>query len=219
MGVYIFGGLMAIGLIFAIWVVISQLREKYASSVHVIWYLFSLSTCMTYVGLWWAQASGAVDVNGKAKNPVGAALINAMNFSLDLKTDFNVLSALAVLIIAPQLLSYLLSGAFGCASRPRMVSHCVNFFSWSMAKSAAIAAGVLLTVSLYGGTHSWHGFDPAFSIKYSCFALMLLVFAFVALLAKSTLDEIPILAKSRPLEPVRRWLRKVDEKMVRHRVP
>jgi hypothetical protein len=214
---YLGGGVVLLAAVGALWLIISQLRGKYATAVHVVWYLFSLSICLTYIGLRWAQRSGAVDATGIPKNEAGKALVGALNFFPDLPSEFYGLLALVTLIVAPQILSYLLSGAFGSASRPRLVAHCVSFFSWGMAKSSAVAAGVLLTLSLFGISNGWHGFDATLSTKYTCFAAMLLVVAFVALLGKTTLAEIPILANSRRLEPLRRRLGQFDKVMVRHR--
>lgn len=202
-----------------IWFVISQLRVKYGTSVHVIWYLSSLAWCAAIIALPWAQDAGVIDVQGRAINAPGKVFMGIFNFSLDLIADFRFLSGLVFLIIGPQLLSYLLSGAFGCASRPRLFACCVDFFAWGMAKSSAIAAGVLLAATLVGWRHHWSGFDAENCLKYARFAWLLLTFSFVALMGKATVDEIPVLADSRQLAPLRRWVLAQHQKMVRHRQP
>jgi hypothetical protein len=215
--VYVGGVLFLLLLIWLIWFVISQLRAKYSSSVHVIWYLFSLALCAAFVAFPWALDAGVIDTAGKPVKEAGKAFMSLLSFTLDLRADFWVLSALVFLIVGPQLLSYVLSGAFGCASRPRLVSYCVNFFAWGMAKSSAIAAGVLLASALFGGSHHWIGFDTKNSLKYAYFSLMLLSFSFIALLGSATVGEIPVLVHSRQLEPLRRWVRVCHKKAVKHR--
>lgn len=202
-----------------IWLVISQLRAKYGTSVHVIWYLFSLAWCAAIIALPWAQDAGVIDVRGRAINAPGRVFMGVFNFSLDLGADFRLLSALVFLIIGPQWLSYLLSGVFGCASRPKLVAYCVDFFAWGMAKSSAVAAGVLLAATVFGWRHHWSEFDAENCLKYARFSWLLLTFSFVALMGKATVDEIPVLADSRPLAPLRRWVLVQHQKMVRHRQP
>jgi len=200
-----------------IWFVISQLRVKYGTSVHVIWYLFSLAWCVAIIALPWAQDTGFIDESGKAVNASGKVFMSAFNFSLDLDADFQFLLALVFLIVGPQGISYLLSGIFGCASRPRLVTYCVDFFAWSMAKSSAVAAGVLLAATMFGWRHHWNGFDAENCLEYTRFAWLLVTFSFIALLGKATMDEIPVLADSRQLAPLRRWVLAQHQKMVRHR--
>jgi hypothetical protein len=86
-----------------------------------------------------------------------------------------------------------------------------------MAKSFAIAAGVLLVVDGFGSIQGWHEFGGKFTVKYASFALLLLLFSFTAMLGQASVDEIPILANSQRLQPLRRALRRWDRWMVRHR--
>jgi hypothetical protein len=143
--------------------------------------------------------------------------MEVFNLSLDLSADFRFLSAMVFLIVGPQWISYFLSGAFGCASRPRLVAYCVDFFAWGIAKSSAVAAGVLLAGTMFGWHHHWSGFDAGNSLKYARSSWLLLTFSFIALLGKATVDEIPVLVDSRQLAPLRRWVLAQHQKMVRHR--
>lgn len=217
MSIYVGGAILASMILGGICFTVAQVRGKYASSIHIIWYLFSLSVCAAFIGLRWARAVGAIDATGNPGNEAGKWVVAIMNFSMDLQADFYVLSALVLIVVGPQCLSYALSGLFGCASRPRFVSFWVSVFTWGMAKSFAVAAGVLLVVDVFGSVQGWHGFDVKFAIKYACFALILLLFAFTAMLGQASVDEIPILATSRRLAPLRRWLGRIDRWMVRHR--
>lgn len=217
MNIYLGGAIFTLMILGGICFMVTQVRGKYASSVHIIWYLFSLSVCAAFIGLRWARAVGAMDATGNPGNETGKWVVAVMNFSMDLQADFYVLSALVLLVVGPQCLSYVFSGLFGCASRPRFVSFWVSVFTWGMAKSFAITAGVLLVVDGFGSIQRWHGFDAKFAIKYACLALILLLFAFAAMLGQASVDEIPILANSRGFEPVRRWLGRIDQWMVRHR--
>jgi hypothetical protein len=200
-----------------IWVVITQIRTAYGAAVHVVWYLFSLSMCVSAIAFYWARVTGAINAKGQAAGDIGKAFFKLLSFSLDLRMDFFGLLALVGLIVLPQLLSYLLSGAFGCASRPRLVTYCVHLFSWGMAKSCAMVSGVLFILLLTGLLNAWDGFDAKFSAKYVILSEMLLAFAFVALMGKATLDEIPVLASSPKLENLRRHLSNLDRFMTRNR--
>jgi hypothetical protein len=200
-----------------IWVVITQIRVAYGAAVHVVWYLFSLAMCVSAIAFYWARMAGAISPKGQPAGDIGKAFFKLLGFTLDLRMDFLGLLALVGLIVLPQLLSYLLSGAFGCASRPRLVNYCVHMFSWGVAKSCATVSGVLFVLSLTGLINGWDGFDAKFSAKYVVLSEMLLAFAFVALMGKASLDEIPVLANSPKLRKLRRLLTKLDRFMTRNR--
>jgi len=200
-----------------IWVAIYQLQARHAAAVHVVWYLFSLSTCAAAIAFYWVHSAGAIDAKGQPAGDMGRTFLRFLTFTLDLNTDLVGLTALVGLIVLPQFISYVLSGVFGCASRPRLVTYSVHFFSWGLAKSLAIASGVLLVLSLTGYLNGWDGFSAKSSATYVIFSEMLLAFAFVALMGKTTLDEIPLFAKSRRLRRVRHAFVAVDKFMTRNR--
>lgn len=97
---------------------------------------------------------------------------------LDLPTDFIVLTALVLLLIVPQLMGYILSSLFGCASRPLFIGSSMDFLVWGITKSFAVAAGIFLSVELIGLWHGWPYIDLKFTLTVSFLSVFLLMISF-----------------------------------------
>lgn len=201
---------------FPIWILIKQLRVKHASSVYLVWYLFSLAGFATGLVLWWSLAAGAIDQHGNGSNSWGKLVMRVILISVNPADEFEWLIALVGLIVVPQLTSYGLSGISGCAVRPRLVSLCVNFLSLSFAKTFAIASGVIFGIAALGACHRLQGVDTAKVFQYMIAAAGLVLFAFLALTAKTALEEWPLVANHPRMARVRETLAKLDRAMTRH---
>jgi hypothetical protein len=197
-------------------ILIQVLRDKYASSVYLIWYLFSLASFLTGLVLWWSLRSGAIDQRGVGVSSWGKLVMQAIVMSANPMEEFEWLLALVGLIVVPQLASYLLSGLSGCAVRPRFVSLCVNFLSLSLAKAFSIASGVLLGIAVLGAFHRWQGVDAAKVMQYVWMTAMVLAFSFFALTSKTALDEWPVVANHPRMLRFCGMLVKLDCFMTRH---
>jgi hypothetical protein len=209
---------LLLGVLFLIWLITSAIGDKYGAEVYLVWYIFSFSMCLAVIAFYWIDKVGAFNEKGQAVSDLGKSFLSILNFSLDLEADFLGLLALVGLVVVPQIASYLLSGIFGCATRPRMVVLSVRFFSWGIAKACATASGVLLVLSLAGMVKHWDGFTAERVAQYIILVEMLLAFAFVMLLGKTTLDDIPVLASSPTFAKIRRATSAIDHVMTRRRV-
>lgn len=195
------------------------LRKKFGGSVHVVWYLFSFSLCVGGAAFSWASHIGAIDATGNPSNEYGRMLISIFGFFLDLNQDFWFLVGVVFVVIGPQFLSYCASGLFGCAARPRFVAQTINFFTWGMVKSFASGAGAFLSAALFGLYSHWHGFEPPQALKYGVISSMLMVVAFLVLMAKATTDELPTLANDHRIKYILRRLLIIHAWMMRNRNP
>jgi hypothetical protein len=186
-----------------------KLADKYGSDIRIVWYLLSLSTVCTLTVAIWARSAGAIDAMGLFQGQWGSTLHSLLKFMLDLDTDINVLIAILAIVVVPQAVSYLLSGLFGCASAPILVGKAVSFFVWSVVKSFVVAAGILLTVSIYGWSEGWASWNLRGAASMACLALMLLA----CLLMYRDIGASPIapstkfgLLVQRKLESLKNWL-------------
>lgn len=213
--------LKAVGLVsylsIGLWVLIRLLRVKYAASVQVIWYLFALALHVSLLFLWWASAILAIDSNGKPNGVMGSFVMKLMTAMLDLKTDVQIMGALASLVVLPQVASYMFSAVFGCASRPKLVAVTADWLSWGVTKSFAVTSGILVAITIWGAASGWHGFDPNVELRYLHLSSMLILLAFALLLIKYELAEIPGLAQRHPSNAFANIVLRLHRWATRHR--
>ncbi|WP_114972229.1 hypothetical protein [Rhodoferax ferrireducens] len=153
-----------------------KLAEKNGPDVRVVWYLFSLAAVATCIVADWASSIGAIDNQGVYRGELGAAVNAFLKFMLDLETDLKIFSAILAMVLLPQITSYVLSGLFGCASAPIFVNGTIRFFIWSIVKSFVVAAGIVLSVALFGYFNRWNGWSSkgtAAMLSMSSFLLMM----------------------------------------------
>lgn len=166
-----------------------RLAERNASDIRIVWYFFSLSLTSTLLIAWWASSVGAIDATGSFHGTAGSVLHRLLDVMLDLETDLKVLFGLAALVIAPQLLGYLLSSPFGCSTAPILVGPTFRFVFWSVVKFFVVAAGIFLVIAWYGWAHGWSGLDGRKAAGLTLTGLLMLVLAFALLYLYRDLDK------------------------------
>ena len=201
-----------------LWLLIRLLRVKYAASVQVISYLFALAFHVSLLFLWWASAILAIDSSGKPNGAMGSFVMKLMTAMLDLKTDVQVMGAVASLVVLPQIASYMFSAVFGCASRPKLVAITADWLSWGVTKSFAVTSAILAAITTWGAATGWHGFDPNVVLGYLNLSSMLILLSFALLLIKYELAEIPKLAKRHPSNAIADRVLRFHSWATRHRI-
>jgi hypothetical protein len=79
----------------------------------------------------------------------GKIAVMFMGASMDVREELYILGAVAVLFILPQILSYLISGVFGCGSPPILVATVSRIVTWSLIKFFCVVAGILSAQSIF----------------------------------------------------------------------
>ncbi len=120
---------------------------------------FSLAVIMTMIVSIWAYAIGAIDEHGVYQGQTGQFLSRLLNFSLGLSEEIWLIILSLVLLIIPQIMSYVISGFFGSASNPLFVREGIEIGFWFMVKSFPTVAGILMGLTLVGGFLKWPHFD------------------------------------------------------------
>ena len=189
--------LIALLLLFALVIVYysaSQLSRRYGGDIRVVWYFFSLSFVSTSGIAWWGIKIGALDERGAFQGNTGEVINKLLSFMLDINTDLYIIFAIVVLVIIPQLFSYILSGLFGCATAPMLMAGSLRFLVWGVTKSFVVVAGVLLSISVFGLWNHWAKWtlEGAGALVYT--SVMLIAIAFAILLsyreAKSVVGQL-----------------------------
>jgi hypothetical protein len=156
----------------------SKLADRHASDIRIICYFFSLSLVCTSIGAFWATSIGAIDTTGTFQGRWGEATNALLKFMLDINTDLQVFAAVLGLFVLPQILSYVLSGLFGCAAAPILIGPALTVFVWSVVKSFAVAAGIVLPIAICGWCKGWAGWSLRGTTSMAVFSSLLLAIAF-----------------------------------------
>lgn len=155
-----------------------KLAARDPSDVRVIWYLFSLTATLTLMIAWWATGAGAIDATGSFRGKAGDLLMTLLKSTLDIETAIKLYAAGVALVVVPQLLSWVLSGLFGCASAPMFIGPALRFLFWSIVKSFVVIAGVLFAATAYGWFLGWDSMTARQATVHMGTALLALTSAF-----------------------------------------
>lgn len=158
-----------------------KLADQDGTDVRVVWYFFSLAVVATSITAAWASSIGAIDDKGVFQGEHGAAVNVLLKFMTDLDADLKIFFSILAIVLLPQIASYVLSGIFGCASAPIFVGGAIRFFIWGLVKSFVVAAGIVLSVALYGYFSKWNVWNVKGVAVMSSMSGLLLMLSFSTL--------------------------------------
>jgi hypothetical protein len=186
------------------------LRRTNSDDVQTVWYFFSLSFVITLLAVIWGNQHGAFDAHGETKGEAGHILSKLLEFISDSETDAKIIGFVLAVLVAPQVLSYIFSSLFGCASSVWFVEAGIKFALWSVVKFFTVLSGVVCSLAIFGP--SKYQIDDNFVV-----ALMLITLAFAPLfLYRKTEIILARLGALCPATP-RRWLRVFHQWATRNR--
>ncbi len=154
---------------------IHRVRRGHRSYIQVVSYCFSFSFIVTIFVAIWANRVGAIDAQGLYHGKFGDLISYALEFTLDLNGELVIILALWSLLILPQLLSYVISGIFGCASDLILFRQGSVVAFWILVKSFSAASGVVAAIGPIGYLYSWNEFTPL-KVSLSILVSALLIF-------------------------------------------
>ena len=182
---------LALGSFFLIIFANHQLSKKHGSDIRVVWYFFSLAVTLSLILAHWARSSGAINEKGDFQGSLGNILSFMLKASLDLQSSMALCLAIVVVLLAPQFISYVMSGLAGCAASPILMSSSIWIVAWGLIKSLAVASGVSLIIPLYAYFNNWSGSTGRQAVGMTLLSLMLLALAFIAVFIYRDLAHIP----------------------------
>ena len=80
---------------------------------------------------------------------IATIIVSWVKSLTEVSVDVAVIVFFYWVLIVPQILSYLISGIFGCASPPLFVSKITTLVAWFLIKSLAACAGALTSFSIF----------------------------------------------------------------------
>lgn len=197
-----------------------QLVPAHSSAVNMLWYFFSLAAVLTVLIKSVASANHWIDAQGVATGKIGQFILGLSEEALNIKTDLFLALGIPAIVIAPQLLSYVLSGFWGCASPPKWLWAMARMFFYGMAKSFIVAGGVLVPLAWFA-----YGWGQITSLQdfaaIETVAFMLTVFAFLFLIYAGYVDEVRHLVGEAVDKSAQNgsWLARLHGRMTQHRQP
>jgi hypothetical protein len=133
---------------------IMSIRRHHARHVYTLWYIFFLISCCFFVLLCYFNTTLLKMFTESDKLPLYGKLLN---WSIIIATDFSselyFLSIGIMLAIVPQLLTFVVSGIFGCGSPPVLVSIITRYAILSLVKFFCVLSGILAGASLFQVFH------------------------------------------------------------------
>jgi hypothetical protein len=122
---------------------IAELNRQHSREIYAIWYVFSFFFLLFFALYFFTEREGKeiTDVLG----PSSAETLKAVyNYLTNIQDELLLVAAVLYLAIAPQLLTYVLSGLSGSANAPVFVRQIGTIALWSLIKFLAGLSGILL---------------------------------------------------------------------------
>jgi len=160
----------------------NTLKTNFGSDIRIVWYFFSLSFVITSLIALWAIGKGAIDNSGKFKGEIGEFLNNLMLGMLDINLSLYLILTIVIVILLPQIISYLLSGLSGTASKPVLIEESLSFVVWGLVKTFVVASGIIFSISIIGYFNNWSSFSISGLYAFLSLSLMFISLSFVSLL-------------------------------------
>jgi hypothetical protein len=141
---------LVIGLVVVfVWLIgsIAELNRQHSREIYAIWYVFSFFFLLFFALYFSAKREGKeiTDLLG----PSSAATLKAVyDYLTNIQDELLLVAAVVYLAIAPQLLTYVLSGLSGSATAPVFVRQIRTIALWSLIKFLAGLSGILLAHAL-----------------------------------------------------------------------
>ncbi|MER9191220.1 hypothetical protein [Mesorhizobium australicum] len=152
----------------AITIAIFSIREHHAAEIYLLWFvfffLFYVAICMYYFFdaehiLTWYTFENLPEITQSNKD---SAIAHFLRWYFEISTDFwgeiLLIFAISGLVIVPQLLSFLISGLFGCGKIPIFVSKVIRISILTLVKFNCGFAAFALSAEIFrlysNGVHS-----------------------------------------------------------------
>jgi hypothetical protein len=155
---YIALGVADVALLGGLVIATLYLRRTHPGHVFTIWYAFWLMFTL-FSGLYfyvWANSGTIANSPLSGAAAIGGFIVWFQNTSMDFHDERYLISSIYLAIVLPQLMSYLVSGIFGCANRLILVEWITAAVTWLVIKFLAVLSGILMaqaTAALYASPY------------------------------------------------------------------
>lgn len=131
---------------------IVSMRKKHHTHVYTLWYLFSLAFCVAIILLF--CSSSIVFSPQPQDNFITKSAALFIDMSTDLSGELYLIGILVALAVGPQVITYAISGLFGCGTPPIYMATITNWTVMGLGKFYATMAGVVTAQGVYHYFHA-----------------------------------------------------------------
>ncbi|MER9631005.1 hypothetical protein [Mesorhizobium sp. M0296] len=124
-------------------------RRDHPHHVHTLWYIFSLTLCSVSILFLYVYRNATSIQDTILSGMPGKIAVIFMDTSMDVHEELYILATLSSLFIMPQVISYFISGIFGCGSPPVLVSTVSRITTWALIKFFCVLSGILAAQSIF----------------------------------------------------------------------
>jgi hypothetical protein len=145
---------------------IVNMRQKNPNAVQTVFYFFFLAAFSTCLVANWAIGSNYIDDQFKAHGQWADVIDAALRMSQDLDGEFIVMLIVASIVVIPQLMTYVVCGFFGAASKPILISYSMRFLVWGTVKSLSVTSGITLSLALIANLYGFKTWAAEHTIRW-----------------------------------------------------
>jgi hypothetical protein len=148
--VYIALGVADVALLGGLIIATLYLRRKHPGHVFTIWYAFWLMFTL-FSGLFyyvWANSLAIPGSHLSGDSFIGGFVVWFKKTSMDFRDERYLIASIYIAVLLPQLMSYLVSGIFGCANRLIVVEWITAAMTWLVIKFLAVLSGILMAQAI-----------------------------------------------------------------------
>ena len=121
----------------------------------VLAYCLSFAFIATIIAVTFAISMGTLDKNGNPTTDIGSLVLWLIHGMSDIQGELYLLVCFLCLVFGPQIMSYAICSAFGCAGHMHFLSIATRIAVWSFIKTLAAGSGIILgsLVAVYSHSH------------------------------------------------------------------
>jgi hypothetical protein len=131
---------------------IVHVRERHPAEVHMLWYIFSLSLCVCLLSFLAFPSLAPTDTVLEPDldlGEIGKWAAFALRAATNVRDEATLIGVVFAVLVLPQILSFVLSGLFGCGSPPMMVKRITRMSILSITKFLSVYAGVMAASAVF----------------------------------------------------------------------
>lgn len=128
---------------------------KHGEQLYNIWYLFSFTAYITFVVMTIDQIEEAFTKEGNPTGQLGKYIILSLESYVDIRTEISVFAGIALLVLLPPSMAYLLSGLYGFADWKIFFPKTLIFLVYSLLKALVCFSGIVIVILPWSYFHGW----------------------------------------------------------------
>ena len=211
--------LYPLGMLSALSTPIGYLKKKHAYEVDMMFYFLCLAFSISLIVTVAAVEFGAIDNSGNYVGERGEWFKSGLSFFMSIKDTLYLSITIVSVTIAPQIMSYILSGLFGCASRIVYAEEIIEISFWLAVKPLITVSGISMGLSLAAYLLAIEGFSIEHIYSMIAMSSVMLYFSFGIVCVYKMIKDFMQGEDSRIPQRCKDWIMSVHKKATLYNKP